>query len=238
MYQLTWGSTSEDKFEDVSQPPKADTNDIDGGIGGQSTHSLDWDDTGADDEKRASEIEDQEKEHHSSTSEDEGERQYREAESKGVCSKVIASILTRSSMLTLCLISCPIKVMPHVTYDWSFARSLICLKARSMQAFIASSACKCTNILFYLINLYLGTLENHKRLLFSLERFRLRGLILQGQFLSFCPNSCLLYVQMDSTIKTILQDVRTMELSQKLNHLLTLNQTIGLYLCYPFFHGA
>ena len=84
--------------------------------------------------------------------------------------------------------------MPHVTYDWSFARMLICLKARSVQAFIASSACKCTNILFYLINLYLGMLENQKRLLFSLERFQLRGLILQGQFLSFCPNLCLLYI--------------------------------------------
>ena len=152
--------------------------------------------------------------------------------------KVITSISTRSSVLTLCLISHPRKVTPHVTYDWSFTRTLICLKARSVQAFIASSACKCTNILFYLINLYLGMLENQKRLLFSLERFRLRGLILQGQFLSFCPNSCLLYIQIGSTIKTILQDVRTKELSQKLDHLLTLNQTISSYLCYPFFHGA
>ena len=155
----------------MSQPPETNTNDVDGGIGGQSTHSLDRDNTGADDEKRASEIEDQEKEHHSSTSEDEGEWRYREAESKGVRSKVIASISTRSSVLTLCLISHPRNVMPHVTYNWSFARMLICLKARSVQAFIASSACKCTNILFYLINFYLGTLEYQKRLLFLLERF-------------------------------------------------------------------
>ena len=202
------------------------------------TRSSDSDDTGADDEKRASKIEDQEKEHHSSTSEDEGQRRYREAESKGVCLKVIALISTRSSVLTLCLISHPRKVMPHMTYDWSFTRMLICLKARSMQAFIASSACKCTNILFYFTNSYLGTLENQKRPLFSLERFQLRGLTLQGQFLSFCPNSCLLYIRIDSTIKTILQDVRTKELSQKLDHPLTLNQTIGSYLCYPFFHSA
>ena len=83
-------------------------------------------------------------------------------------------ISTRSSMLTLCLISHPRKVMPHVTYNWSFARTLVCLKARSVQAFIASSACKCTNILFYLINSYLGMLENQKRPLFSLERLTQR----------------------------------------------------------------
>ena len=116
---------------------------------------------------------------------------------------------------------------------------MLCSKARSVQVFIASSACKYTNILlFHLINMYLETLANQKRILFSLERFQFKGLILQGQFLSFCPNSCLLYIQIDSIIKTIFQDVRTKELSQKLDHPLTLYQTISLYLCYAFFHGA
>ena len=94
------------------------------------SESSDWYDTGADDEKSASEIEDQEKEHHSSASEDEGEWQYREAKSKGVCSKVITSISTRGSVLTLCLISCPRKVMPHVTHDCSFARTLVAYAQR------------------------------------------------------------------------------------------------------------
>ena len=76
-------------MEDTSQLPETDANDVDDGIGGQSTRSSDWDDTGADDEKRDSEIENRE-DNQSIASENEGERRYREIESK--CSKVIALI--------------------------------------------------------------------------------------------------------------------------------------------------
>ena len=76
-------------MEDVSQPPETDADDVDDGIGGQSTRSSDWDNTGADDEKRDSEIENRE-DNQSIASENEGERRYREIESKR--SKVIASI--------------------------------------------------------------------------------------------------------------------------------------------------
>ena len=76
-------------MEDASQPPETDANDVDDGIRGQSTRSSDWDDTGADDEKKDSEIENRE-DNQSIASENEGERRYREIESKR--SKVITSI--------------------------------------------------------------------------------------------------------------------------------------------------
>ena len=73
-----------------------------------------------------------------------------------------------SSVLNLCLFSHKRRVMQHMIYDCSSTRTLICLKERSSQAFIGSSACKCTNILllFHLINLNLGKLGNQKRMHF------------------------------------------------------------------------
>lgn len=142
-------------------------NDIDDVIVGQLTHSSDWDNTGADDKRRASKIEEQEKDVQSSASEDEGERRYWEVAKQGVHSKVKASISTWSSMLTLCLFSHTRRVMQHVTYDYSSTRMLTPLMARSGQAFIASSACKYTSILlFYLINLNLEKWGHRKRTLF------------------------------------------------------------------------
>ena len=60
------------------------------------------------------------------------------------------------------------RITQHVIYNCSSTRMLVCLKARSGQSFIASSACKYTNILllFHLINLNLGKLGHQKRIHF------------------------------------------------------------------------